>query len=173
MLPHAKRFAALVNGLNNANEPEIRDLQAAASALGLQLEVFRVSNDREIDSAFASLIEHRAQALIVVSGPLFRAQRAQLASLASRHRLPAIYAYRDDVAAGGLISYGQSGASSVIIIMGTYGGRIPKGEKAGDLRQRARRFGSAWSWAAGIPTNYQRQDRRADRQAGAVIEQAL
>jgi putative ABC transport system substrate-binding protein len=141
MLPHAERFAALVNGLNNANEPEIRDLQTAASALGLKLEVFRVSNNREIDSAFASLIEHRAEALIVASGPLFRAQRAQLASLASRHRVPTIYAYRDDVAAGGLISYGQSGSSSVIIIMGTYAGRILKGEKAGDLPvQRATNF---------------------------------
>jgi putative ABC transport system substrate-binding protein len=140
MLPHAERFAALVGSGSFAAE-EVAEIKAAASILGVQLEVFRVSTDREIDSAYESLIQKRAEALIIASGPLFRAQRAQLASLASRHRIPTVYAYRDDALAGGLISYGQSRASNVIIIMGNYVGRILKGEKAGDLPvQRATNF---------------------------------
>jgi putative tryptophan/tyrosine transport system substrate-binding protein len=126
MLPHAERFAALV-GSSSFDAEEVADLKVGASALGLQLEVFRVSSDREIDSSFASLIQKRAEALIVASGPLFRGQRAQLASLASRHHVPAIYAYRDDVIAGGLISYGQSRASNVIHVMGTYAGPLLSG----------------------------------------------
>jgi putative tryptophan/tyrosine transport system substrate-binding protein len=141
MLPRAERFAALV-GSSGFNAEEVTELRAGASVLGLQLEVFRVSTDREIDSAFASLMQKRAEALIVAAGPLFRGQRGQLVSLASRHGVPAIYAYRDDVAAGGLMSYGNSPRGPLVIsIMGTYVGRILKGEKAGDLPvQRATTF---------------------------------
>jgi len=141
MVPRAERFAALVSS-GNFTAGEIADLKEAASVLRLRVEVFRVGTDREIDSAFESLIQKGVEALIIGSGPLFRAQRAQLVSLAARHHLPAISTYRDDLAAGGLISYGQSQTGNGVIgIMGTYAGRILKGEKAGDLPvQRATNF---------------------------------
>ena len=144
MVPRAERFAALVNSASADIESEpVTELQAAASALGRQLEVLSVSTNRDIDSAFASLTQKQADALIIGSGPLFRDRRVQLVTLASRYGVPAIYAYRADAAAGGLMSYGAnlSGMYSVIRTMGIYVGRILKGERAGDLPvQRATKF---------------------------------
>jgi putative tryptophan/tyrosine transport system substrate-binding protein len=140
VLPHAERFGALVGSGVLKSEP-VAELKAAAAVLGWQLEVRGVDSDLEIDSAFASLMQKRAEALIIGAGPLFRDRRAQIVSLAAHYGVPAISTYRLDAVAGGLMSCGQSQTGSVTRIMGTYAGRILKGEKAGDLPvQRATRF---------------------------------
>jgi putative ABC transport system substrate-binding protein len=140
LLPGAERFATLSEA---GREAELAELEAAASVLRREIEVFIVGTDRDIDLAFATLVQKRVDALIVGTGPLFRDRRVQHVTLASRHGVPAIYKERADAAAGGLMSYGASpaAADSVIRVMGTYVGRILKGEKAGDLPvQRATKF---------------------------------
>jgi putative ABC transport system substrate-binding protein len=90
------------------------------------------STEREIDTAFQTLVQDRVDALVVVTDPLFNSRPNQLSTLAARHALPAIYPYREFVTAGGLISYGGT-LTEPWYLAGVYAGRILKGERAADL----------------------------------------
>jgi ABC-type uncharacterized transport system substrate-binding protein len=132
LLPSAERFAVLVNPSNRAAEPLTRDVQAAGSALGRQIEILNASTARGIDTAFASLVQGRADALVVSPDPFLDSRRVQLVTLATHHRLPTIYSFRENVEIGGLMSYG-SNAADRDRQCGIYTGRILKGEKPADL----------------------------------------
>ena len=132
LLPTAVRFAVLVNPNNRNAEALTRDAQATASALSRQVEIFPASSTREIDAAFVSLLQKRADALLVSPDPLFDSRRVQLVTLATHHRLPTIYSFRENVEIGGLMSYGSSAAERDRQV-GIYTGRILKGEKAAEL----------------------------------------
>jgi putative ABC transport system substrate-binding protein len=133
LLPRAERFAALMNPGSPLTGNEIADLQAAAAAIGhQQVEVFYAGTNAEIDTAFASLVQKRADALLVSPQTLFTDRRAQILALAARHAVPAMYGARADVEAGGLMSYGPN-ASDALRQLGIYAGRILKGEKPADL----------------------------------------
>ena len=133
LLPGAEHFAVLVNPNNRAiAEPLIRDLQAAASHIGRQVKILDASDSREIDVAFASLVQQPVKALLISPDPLFVDRRAQLAALALRYSLPAIYPFREDAEAGGLMSYGASN-TDLFRQTALYTARILKGEKPADL----------------------------------------
>jgi putative ABC transport system substrate-binding protein len=108
LLPEATRIAVLVNPNNPFTKPVISDLQTAASAIRLQIEVFTATTNGEIDTAFASLGQKRADALLLSPDLLFTNRRIQIVTLAAHHRVPAIYSVREYVEAGGLISYGSN-----------------------------------------------------------------
>jgi putative ABC transport system substrate-binding protein len=110
----------------------LRDLQEAARTLGLQLRVLRASSERDIDAVFATLVQQRADALLVANAPFFISRRDQIVAQAARNALPAIYFFRDFITAGGLMSYGPS-FTNVSRQIGIYAGRILKGEKPADL----------------------------------------
>src|SRR5262245_35944394 len=133
LLPGAARVAVLVNPKNRVStETLIKDVQSAAATIGRQIEVYSASTNREIDTAFASLVQKRADALMVGADPVFVDRRVQLATLAARHMLPAIAVARDFAEAGLLMSYGASNPDRYRQI-GIYTGRILKGEKPADL----------------------------------------
>jgi putative ABC transport system substrate-binding protein len=132
LLPGAARFAVLVNPRNPTSESFMTDVRAAASALGRQIETLFADTELEIDAAFATLVQKRADALVVSPDSLFLSRRAQLATLAARHKVPAIYPGGEYVAAGGLIGYGAS-FTDAIRQAGVYTGRILKGAKPNDL----------------------------------------
>jgi putative tryptophan/tyrosine transport system substrate-binding protein len=132
LVPQAKVIAFLVNPNNAGTERAVRDLQEAARAKGVQLDVLKAGSESEIDPAFATLVQLQAGALVVSNDPLFQSRREQLMALASRHVVPAIYASREFAAAGGLISYGTS-LTAVYRQVGIYAGRILKGAKPADL----------------------------------------
>jgi putative ABC transport system substrate-binding protein len=133
LVPGTTRFALLVNPTNpNIAETQSRDVQAAASATGRQLEIFTASTNRDIDAAFASLVQKRVDALVVSPDPLFANRRLQLATLAVRYAVPAIYPDRLYAEAAGLMSYGSS-RTDPVRQAGIYTGRILKGEKPADL----------------------------------------
>ena len=133
MVPAAKQVAVLVNPAQAMNtESTLQELQAAAQAMGLQVRVLNVATDREIDAAFAGFEHGRPDALFVGSGTLFTGRRVQLTQWAAHHRMPASYAGREYVEAGGLMSYGSNTADAFRQI-GAYVGRILKGTKPADL----------------------------------------
>jgi putative tryptophan/tyrosine transport system substrate-binding protein len=133
LVPGAKSIALLVNPANPMlAADEIRELEAAAGVLGVQLLVLRASNSSEIETAFTKLIEQRAAALLVSSDTTFSNSRHQIVALAARLAVPAMYQWREYVAAGGLMSYGPD-LTDAYRILGVYAGRILKGEKAADL----------------------------------------
>src|SRR6516165_6336297 len=109
-----------------------RDSQAAARSLGLQLHVLHASTDRDLDTAFATLGRLQAGALVIGSDPFFTSRSQQLAALTVRHAVPAVYEYRDFVAAGGLAGYG-SHLADAYRLAGVYAGRILKGTKPANL----------------------------------------
>jgi putative ABC transport system substrate-binding protein len=113
-------------------EATLRDVEAAAGAMGLQVQVLNAGTGREIAAAFATLARDPPDALLVGSGPFINARRVQLALLAGRHGIPAIYTGRQYVEAGGLISYGAS-LPDAWRQVGAYAGRILKGAKPLDL----------------------------------------
>ena len=126
-------IALLVNPKNpDLSEPQSQELQVAARRLGLQLHVLNASTDQEIDTAFANLVQLRAGGLVIGPDALFSTRIEQLAALALRHRIPAIYQYPEFTAAGGLMSYG-SNFRDMLRLSGLYTGRILKGEKPADL----------------------------------------
>jgi ABC-type uncharacterized transport system substrate-binding protein len=129
LVPGAARMAVLVTA---ASGTTVRDVEAAARALGLQIQVFNVSAIREIDAAFATFARERPDALFVAGDPFLSGRRVQLAQLAAFHRLPATYALRDYAEAGGLMSYGPS-ITDAWRQIGVYTGRILKGAKPADL----------------------------------------
>ena len=132
-MPGAARVAVLVNPANPADsEPIVHDAQAAARAMGLQILVLEATSSKEIDAAFATLARERPDALLVGTGPPLTARRVQLAQLAAYHKIPAIYALRQNVEIGGLISYGAS-LREAYRQVGIYSGRILKGASPSDL----------------------------------------
>jgi len=133
LVPAATRVAVLVNPTNAADtETTVRDVAAAARAIGLQIQVFNAGTIREIDTAFANLARERIDSLFVSPDPFFNSRRVHLALLAARHTVPATYAGRDYAEAGGLMSYGANVADAYRQV-GTYAGRILKGAKPADL----------------------------------------
>jgi putative ABC transport system substrate-binding protein len=133
LVPGAIRVAVLVNPTNpTLTEATLRDVEPAARAMGLQIQIVRASSSREIDAAFEALARERPDALFVGGDPLFSSRRMQLALLAARHRIPAAYANGDIAEAGGLMSYGTSFLDTFRQV-GVYTGRILKGAKPADM----------------------------------------
>ena len=132
LVPGATRVAALVHSADADADSTSRDVEAAARAMGLQIQVFKPSTSREISAAFASFMRERPDALFVGPGPFFNTRRVQLVLLAASNKIPTIYAVRAYVEAGGLMSYGAS-LSDALRQVGVYTGRILKGEKPADL----------------------------------------
>jgi putative ABC transport system substrate-binding protein len=132
LLPANTLIAVLVHPENPNSDLNVTELQNAARTLGQSITFVRARSEPEIDAVFATLGERRASALLVNTDPFFLARRDQFVSLAARNGMPAIYAQREFVAAGGLISYGASLADAYRQV-GIYAGRILKGEKPADL----------------------------------------
>jgi putative ABC transport system substrate-binding protein len=133
LLPKATVVAALVNPANPiVAETSERDVLAATRALGMKLHILRASTEGEIDAAFATLGQLKANALLIDADALFQSYSRELATLTTQYAIPAVHAGRDFVVAGGLMSYGNSPAESYRQA-GIYAGRLLKGEKPGDL----------------------------------------
>jgi ABC-type uncharacterized transport system substrate-binding protein len=132
LTPNATIIAILINPNYRPSSVEARDVQTSARSLGLQINVLNTSTESEIDTAFATIVQQRADALIVGTDPFLLGQRDQLVRLAARHAMPTIYFTREFVDAGGLISYGPNIVNGYRQA-GTYVGRILNGEKPSDL----------------------------------------
>jgi putative tryptophan/tyrosine transport system substrate-binding protein len=133
LVPAASRVAVLVNPDNpTIVDSTLRDLEPAARAIGLQIQVVNASTIREINEAFTTLARERPDALLVSIDPFFNGRRVQLVHLATRHGLPASYPARDFVEAGGLMSYGANIVDAWRQV-GSYTGRLLQGAKPGDL----------------------------------------
>jgi putative ABC transport system substrate-binding protein len=131
LLPRAARFAVLVNPNSRNAKFEITEAQAAGSAIGREIDVLTAGTGREIDMAFASIVQKGTDALVVAPHSFFLSRRSQLLALAARHALPTIFPFRDFTDAGGMMSYG-SGFDDFRQV-GIYTGRILKGEKPAEL----------------------------------------
>jgi putative ABC transport system substrate-binding protein len=125
-------IAYLMNPSNPNGDIELSAAQTAARSLGQEMLVFRASSERELDTAFVTMAQQRAGALLVATDLFFLARRDLLASMAARHQLPAIYYLREFAEAGGLMTYGNR-LTDVYRLVGIYVGRILKGEKPADL----------------------------------------
>jgi putative ABC transport system substrate-binding protein len=133
LIPAATIVALLVNPTTPLAEPVARAAQdLAARTLGLQLHVLHASTERDLDKAFAAVLELRAGGLVIGTDAFFNSHAEQLGALAARHRVPAIAQYREFVSAGGLACYGGS-VAELCRLVGVYSGRILKGEKPADL----------------------------------------
>ncbi len=132
MIPQAGVIALLVNPINAQTESVIKGIREAARAKAVQLQILKAGTEGEIDAAFDTLMQLHAGALVVGPDPFLNNRREQLVALAARHTIPAIYEWRESVAAGGLMSYGPS-LAGVFRQLGIYAGRILKGAKPGDL----------------------------------------
>ena len=131
-LPRAAVMGLLVNPTSQNAETQLAAVPGAMGALGLQIVVQNASNDPDLEIAFATFVQKRTEALVVASDPYFYGRREQLAALAARHRLPAIYSDREYVADGGLMSYGASIADAYRQA-GVFTGRILQGDKPSEL----------------------------------------
>jgi putative ABC transport system substrate-binding protein len=131
-VPSVARIAILANPGNPTHPPRLRQATTAALGLGLKLEVIEARSPRELDTAFAGMTRMGAEAVLVLSDPMFDAERGRLAQLASRSRLPAMYGFRLDVAAGGLMSYGPD-LPDLYYRAAAYVDKILKGAKPADL----------------------------------------
>jgi putative ABC transport system substrate-binding protein len=133
LAPKAARVAVLVNPANRqTTETTLREVQESAPTIGLQIQILSASTIGEIDTAFATLERDRPDALFVAPDAFFTSRRGQFATLTARDRIPAAYAVREPVEAGGLMSYGTDLAGAFQQV-GVYTGKILKGEKPGDL----------------------------------------
>jgi len=133
LVPSARRIAILVNPADAAvTESVLKDVEASARAVKLQIQVVKAGTNGEINAAFAVLARERPDGLFVSPGPFFTARRVQLTHLATLHRIPAIYSSRQAAEAGGLMSYGANFADAWRQV-GVYAGRILKGAKPADL----------------------------------------
>jgi putative ABC transport system substrate-binding protein len=132
LVPNSGLFGLLVNANSPNAEFDTKEAQAAARVTGQQLIIDHVGTDRDLDTAYAALVQQKIGAIIVQSDPLFTNQRDALVALATRYRVPAIYGRREIAVAGGLISYG-SDLADAYRQQGAYAGRILKGEKPADL----------------------------------------
>jgi putative ABC transport system substrate-binding protein len=134
--PQAQTIAFLVNPTNPVSEGDVEDMEDAARNIGQRILVLRAKNETEIDTAFATISQQRADALVVDVDAYFSAQRDQLAALAARYRVPASYNNRRYAESGGLMSYG-SNLDDANRQAGVYVGRILKGDKPADLPVQA------------------------------------
>ena len=132
LIPKTAIIAVLVDPNQPEVEVELREAEVAGRTIGRQLLIVKAANEREFNAAFATVVQAKAGALLVSGGPVFLNQRRQLVALAARHALPANYVSREYPETGGLMSYGPS-LTDAYRRVGTYAGRILKGEKAGDL----------------------------------------
>jgi putative tryptophan/tyrosine transport system substrate-binding protein len=132
LLPQAMRLGLLVDSQTPNAESIAADAQAAARTFGRQFVVLNAGNSREIDAAFADFARKRGEALLVSPSFLFLSRRIQLATLSSRHAIPAVFPQRDYAEAGGLMSYGGSYTEEYRLV-GVYTGRVLNGEKPADL----------------------------------------
>jgi len=132
LIPAAARVGLLVNPKSLLTERTMRDVTTASSAIGLQVDVVQASDSREIESVFKTLVHNKADALLVGPDAFFVSRRLQLAILAARHALPAVYNVREYAEAGGLMSYGTNVRDAYREI-GVYVGRILKGATPADL----------------------------------------
>jgi len=132
LVPSAAVIAVLLNPKNPIAELTKRDVQGAARLTGQKIQFLNASSERELDSAFASLVQQQADALLVGNDAFFNSRVGQLAALAGRHAIPTLYSRREFAAAGGLVSYGPSLADTYHQV-GIYTGRILKGAKPADL----------------------------------------
>jgi putative ABC transport system substrate-binding protein len=140
IVPAVTLMGFLGNPTNSQVEADVKEAQVAARTLGLNLVTFNASTPSEIEAAFAILAARRVGALMLMTDSFFTSQRVQLAALAARHSVPAIYNFREFVEDGGLMSYGAN-FPDAWRLAGTYVGRILKGEKAADLPvQQSTRF---------------------------------
>jgi putative ABC transport system substrate-binding protein len=139
--PHATTTAALVNpGAIPRAEIQLNDIQTAARSVGQEINILNASTIRDIDVAFAKLVQMRADALLVATDAFFFTRAPQLVVLAARHAIPTMYFRREFAAAGGLMSYAAT-INESLRLLGVYAARILKGEKPGDLPiQRSTRF---------------------------------
>ena len=132
LVPGATLIGFFSNPTNPASEPEIRDVQDASRALGLQLQIMHASSESGIETAFASFAQQRIAAVLVAGDSFFLSRRDQLIAAAARQAIPTSYQLREFVAAGGLISYGTD-LIDAYRLTGIYAGRILKGAKPADL----------------------------------------
>ena len=133
LVPGAVRVAVLVNPANPNTETILRDVEAAARAMGLQIQVCNAGTIDEIDAGFATFARERPDALVIAPDPFFLARRVQLVLLAASNKIPTTYTVRNYVEAGGLVSYGASFTDAARQV-GVYTGRILKGVKPSDLQ---------------------------------------
>jgi len=132
LVPKAAAIAILVNPDNIASESIVKMVKEAGDGVGRSLVVVTGSSDREIESAYATVIERGAGGLIVAADAIFNERREQIVALSARHAIPAIYEWREFVDLGGLMSYGSS-VTDEFRQVGIYAGRILKGENPADL----------------------------------------
>ena len=132
LVPGATHVGLLVNPNSPVTELVTRDVTAAASAIGIHIDVVQASDSREIEAAFGALVRNRANALLVAPDAVLLSRRLQLAILAARHAIPAVYNVREYAEAGGLMSYGTN-QTEAYRQFGIYTGKILKGAKPGDL----------------------------------------
>jgi putative tryptophan/tyrosine transport system substrate-binding protein len=132
LVPQATTIAYLMNPNHPSGDIELSAAQTAARSLRKEMLVFRASNESELDAAFTTMAQRQIGALVVASDPFFYSRRGELASLAARHGLPAIYYLPEFARAGGLMAYGNS-LPDIYRLVGVYVGRILKGEKPADL----------------------------------------
>jgi len=132
LVPTAALIAFLVNPSNPQTETQLQDAQKAARAIGQRLLIVKASTEREIETAFTTLVQERADALLVGADVTFTSQVILLVLLTTRHAVPTVYPFRSSVDAGGLISYGANLLDSYRLT-GVYAGRVLKGEKPADL----------------------------------------
>jgi putative ABC transport system substrate-binding protein len=132
VVPQAAMIGVLLNPTFPSTANQLREMQAAAHTFGLQVIVMQASTDHDIDTSFASLVQHQADALLVGNDSFFNMRRDQLAALAARYSLPAIYSFPEFTVAGGLMSYGIDLADTYRQI-GNYAGQVLKGAKPADL----------------------------------------
>jgi putative ABC transport system substrate-binding protein len=132
LVPKAAAIAILVNPDNPNSESIVKMVKEAGEGVGRSLVVVTGSSDREIESAYATVIERGAGGLIVAADPIFNDRRKQIVALSARHAIPAIYEWREFAELGGLMSYGSS-ITDTFRQIGIYVGRILKGEKPADL----------------------------------------
>ena len=132
LLPNSRTVGLLLNPSNLNSQIDTPAIQAAADAMGQHLEVLTASTENELETAFTTMVRQRVDALVVKPDPFLISQRERLVALAAHHSIPAIYSHRVYVDLGGLISYGGT-VLDAFRRVGTYTGRILKGEKPADL----------------------------------------
>ena len=132
LVPTAATIACFRNPKGASADAQMRDVQAAARTIGQQIFLVDVGIDRELDNAFATIVQQRADALLVMGDPFFTNLRDQLVALAAKHSVPAMYPFREFILAGGLINYGPSIAEGYRQV-GIYTGKILRGAKTADL----------------------------------------
>ena len=132
LVPTATKIAVLLNPDYPDAEAQIGEVQRAARSLGLQAHILKASNERDFDTAFSTVKEQGAGALLVASDPFFFSQRSQIVALAAHHAVPAIYQFKEFAAVGGLMSYGTRITDSYRQV-GVYSGQILKGTKPTEL----------------------------------------